>query len=113
MVNGTTVGYCGLSNISLKNSNAEYFILIGDNKYWNKGIGSRAGFEVMRYGFTKLHLHRIWLTVSECNPGAIKSYKKIGFKMEGRLRESCYRNGVYHDKIIMGMLSDEYSNRFL
>jgi RimJ/RimL family protein N-acetyltransferase len=112
VIDGIAIGYCGLSSISQQNCNAEYFILIGDDKFWNKGIGTQAGIEVLEYGFTELRLHRIWLTVSECNPGAIKSYEKIGFKVEGRMRESCYRNGEYHDKIVMGILNEECPNRF-
>jgi RimJ/RimL family protein N-acetyltransferase len=107
-IDGLAIGYCGLSNISDQNRNAEYFILIGDDRFWNRGIGTKAGLEVLRHGFNVLRLHRIWLTVSECNKGAIKSYDKLGFKMEGRMRESCYRNGKYHDKILMGILSEEW-----
>lgn len=110
VIDGLAIGYCGLSNISQQNNNAEYFILIGDNRFWNKGIGTQAGMEVLRYGFTVLCLHRIWLTVSECNPRAIKSYEKLGFTVEGRMRESCCRNGKYHDKIVMGILSEECPN---
>jgi RimJ/RimL family protein N-acetyltransferase len=33
------------------------------------------------------------LTVSEPNVGGVKAYAKAGFKLEGRLREACLRNG--------------------
>ena len=105
IVDGLAIGYCGLSNISLYNRNAEYFILIGDDEYWNQGIGTKAGKAVLNYGFGVLQLHRIWLTVSECNHRAIRSYEKLGFKVEGRMRDACYRRGEYHDKIVMGILS--------
>jgi RimJ/RimL family protein N-acetyltransferase len=110
VTHGVAIGYCGLSNISLQNRSAEYFILIGDDEYWNKGIGSQAGMQVLKYGFGVLNLHRIFLTVSECNHGAIRSYEKLGFKTEGRMREACLRQGDYHDKIVMGILSTEWPN---
>lgn len=112
VVDGIAIGYCGLSNISLQNRSAEYFILIGDDDYWNKGIGTQAGIQVLKYGFDTLQLHRIWLTVSECNHGAIRSYVKLGFKLEGKMREACQRRDEYHHKIVMGILSGEFS-RFL
>jgi RimJ/RimL family protein N-acetyltransferase len=43
VANGVDVGYCGLSNISIQNRSAEYFILIGNEGYWNKGLGTQAG----------------------------------------------------------------------
>ena len=50
------------------------------------------------------------LTVSELNIGGVKAYQKAGFKTEGRLRQSCFRDGAHHDKIIMSILRDEYYN---
>lgn len=102
------IGYCGLSNISLSNKNAEYFILIGDNEFWGKGIGTAVGKKVLYYGFEQLRLNRIWLTVSSLNAGAIKSYQKLGFKKEGIMREASFRDSKYHDKIVMGILKKEW-----
>ncbi|RPI79245.1 MAG: N-acetyltransferase [Desulfobacteraceae bacterium] len=102
------VGYCGLSNISIHNKNAEFFILIGDMEFWNKGIGTKAGILVLNHAFKVLSLNRVWLTVSACNDGAIHSYEKIGFLKEGIMREACYRDEHYHDKLVMGILSKEW-----
>ena len=106
-----SVGYCGLTNISKTNCNAEYFILIGDREFWNKGIGTLAGHAAVDYGLIQLGLHRIWLTVSELNYGAIRSYEKIGFVEEGRMRDACYRNGRFHDKVVMSILEHEWPNK--
>ncbi len=107
VVNGVNIGYCGLCSISALNNNAEYFILIGDDSYWGKGFGTTAGHAVLRYGFKTLKLNRIWLTVSESNKNAIRSYTKIGYIVEGRMREACLRDGKYHDKIVMSILAHE------
>jgi len=40
---GTVVGYCGLANLSSQNRSGEYYILIGDQQYWNRGLGILAG----------------------------------------------------------------------
>ncbi|SNR54751.1 GNAT family N-acetyltransferase [Hymenobacter mucosus] len=48
------------------------------------------------------------LTVSEPNVGGVKAYAKGGFKLEGRLREACLRNGQFHDKLIMSVLKAEW-----
>jgi len=63
---------------------------------------------VLEYGFGQLQLHRIWLTVSECNSGAIRSYRKLGFTEEGTMRDACLRDGRYHNKVVMGLLRREW-----
>lgn len=107
-VDGSNIGFCGLSAISEVDKRAEYFILIGDTAYWNRGLGTEAGRFVLDYGFSILGLNRIWLTVSEPNIGALRSYRKIGFAEEGLMRESCCRDGRFHNKIVMGLLRKEW-----
>jgi RimJ/RimL family protein N-acetyltransferase len=110
-VDGVKIGYCGLCNMSELNKNAEYFILIGDDSYWGMGFGTSAGHAVLQYGFYNLKLNRIWLTVSETNNAAIRSYAKLGFFAEGRMREACFRDNKYHDKIVMSVLKHEWHNK--
>ncbi|WP_321282548.1 GNAT family protein [Marinifilum fragile] len=39
--------------------------------------------------------------------GGVKAYQRAGFKLEGRLRQACYRNGEFHDKLVMSVLKEE------
>jgi RimJ/RimL family protein N-acetyltransferase len=105
---GAVVGYCGLTNLSNQNRSGEYYILIGDQKYWNRGLGTLVGRKVLEFGFKDLGLHRIWLTVSELNHGGIKSYEKLGFIEEGRMKEACFRDGQFHDKIVMSVIGNNW-----
>ena len=102
------IGYVGICNLSATNQSGEYFIFIGDKNYWNKGVGTKVTQEILAYGFNSLQLNRIMLTVSDLNYGGVKAYQKAGFTIEGKMREACYRNGKYHDKIIMSVLQSEY-----
>lgn len=102
------IGYAGIYNLSATNQSGEYFIFIGDKNYWNKGIGTKVTQEILAHGFKCLKLNRIMLTVSDLNYGGVKAYQKAGFTIEGKMREASYRNGKYHDKIIMSILQSEY-----
>ena len=102
------IGYAGICDISKTNKSGEYFIFIGDRSQWGKGLGTIATNEIIKYGFHRLNLNRIMLTVSEPNKGGVRAYEKVGFKFEGRLRKACYRDGKFHDKIIMSILKSEY-----
>ncbi|MBN1779074.1 MAG: GNAT family N-acetyltransferase [Candidatus Buchananbacteria bacterium] len=107
-VDGAHIGVCSLMKISAKSKRAEFGIFIGDKKYWGQGCGTEACRLIVDYGFKKLRLHRVYLRVFGYNIRGIKSYQKVGFKIEGRLREQVYRDGFYHDMIFMGILRNEY-----
>ena len=53
-------------------------------------------------------LNRIMLTVSEPNTGGVKAYEKVGFKIEGRLIQACFRDKEFHDKLTMSILKSEW-----
>lgn len=81
---------------------------IGDPDYWSKGYGSDAMRIILRYAFQELNLHRVSLNVFEYNPRAIRSYEKVGFKIEGRYRQFINREGRRWDIIMMGITYQEW-----
>ncbi len=106
---GKLIGYAGIVNISSINRSGEYFIFIGDMNYWGHGIGTEVSKSITSYGFNKLDLHRIFLTVSELNHRAVKVYENSGYKREGILRDAAFRDGDFHNKIVMSALSTEWT----
>ena len=87
---------------------AEVGISIGNRDYWSKGFGTDAMRVMLRYGFMELGLNRVELFVFDFNERAIRSYEKAGFQREGSQRESIYRDGQFHDQIVMGILRSEW-----
>ena len=102
------IGNCGFNDIDYLNRKAVFGIMIGEKDCWNKGYGTEATRLMIGYGFEQLNLHRISLTVYSHNARAIRAYEKAGFKLEGRMRESYFRNGRYHDTLIMAILESEW-----
>lgn len=102
------IGHTGICSISKTNNSGEYFILIGDKNSWGKGYGTEVTKLVVDYGFKVLKLHRIMLTVSDVNIGAVKVYEKAGFIKEGIMRDASFRNNKYHNKIVMSILENEW-----
>ena len=107
----TLIGFAGITSISLINRSGEYFILIGNKACWSKGYGTEVTKLVVAYGFATLNLHRIALTVSHVNRAGITTYERAGFTREGVLRQACYRDGQYHDKIVMAILRPDWEAR--
>lgn len=106
--NDKLIGYAGIARLNKNNLSGEYFIFIGDKSYHGNGIGTFVTKEIVKKGFQELGLNRIMLTASEKNIGAIKAYKKANFRTEGIMRQAFYREGKFHDKIIMAILRDEW-----
>jgi RimJ/RimL family protein N-acetyltransferase len=78
---------------------------ISVRKDWcDRGVGTallRAAIDHARAGGV---VKRIELAVFAQNARAIHVYEKLGFRHEGRRRNAVYKNGQYHDDLIMGLL---------
>lgn len=109
---GEHIGSVSLMKIDREHGRAEYGIMIGDPRYWGQGYGTAAGRLVVRFGFRQLKLQRISLLVYAYNTRAYRSYRRLGFRREGRLRDHFYRDGVHHDAFVMGILRREYLSLF-
>lgn len=105
---GRHIGSVSFFHLDDYGKKAEFGIMIGDKEFWGQGLGTEAGKLMVNYGFKKLKLRRIYLAYIAYNIRGGKSYKKIGFKTEGRIREHRYRDGHWHDEIYMGILREEY-----
>jgi RimJ/RimL family protein N-acetyltransferase len=106
--NDRLVGGTGFHKIDARNRHASFGITIGAKDLWSKGLGSEATRLMVGYAFGTLNLNRVWLEVYEYNPRAVRVYEKIGFRVEGRLRQDTFRDGRYWDTLLMGILRDEW-----
>ncbi len=105
---GRLLGNCGLHKIDWTNRDAILGIFIGDKEYQNKGYGTDATRTLLRYAFQEAGLHRIELEVFSFNTRAIRTYEKVGFRLEGTRRQCLYREGAWHDEHIMAILKGEW-----
>lgn len=105
----TFIGNVNLTNIHHINRTAEFSIVIGDKKYWSKGIGESVTRRVLQHAFLDLNLNRVYLYVLEYNTRAVKMYKKVGFILEGKLEEAVHKDGKNHDLILMAILRKRFN----
>ena len=108
---GVHIGSTGLHQINLTHKHATFGIMIGNKKYWNRGYGTDAAKTILDYGFLKLKLHRIDLGVYEYNHRAMNVYKKLGFKIEGKMREFNLYKSQYYNDYHMSILDREWKTR--
>jgi len=102
------IGNCSLFDVCFRTQRATCGIFIGDAGNRGKGYGAEALRLLLDYGFRSLNLHSVMLTLFEDNAQALECYKKVGFQMMGRRRESWYINGKRRDTLCMDILKDEF-----
>jgi RimJ/RimL family protein N-acetyltransferase len=102
----TPIGVCGLTSINRKNSNAEFSLYIAP-EHQRKGYATKALRLLLEFGFKDLGLNRIWGEVFDGNP-AMKIFKELGFKEEGRQRQTYWKEGRFIDTDIVSILREDY-----
>ena len=102
------VGYIELNNIDLDNDSGTISRVLVSPDERGQGIGTEMVRRATKLGFRDLGLHRIGLRVFDFNEAAIACYKRVGFKEEGKLRDSRRHEDEYWTLIQMSMLEDEW-----
>ena len=101
------IGYIGLKRVRKEDGTAELGIAIKRER-WGQGYGRDATVALLQFAFEEMNLHRVTFTVADYNSRARRMYESCGFREEGRLRESKFHDGRYHDNVLMGMLAREF-----
>ncbi len=101
------IGNIKLDQFDWVSRTCELGLLIGNKKYWGRGIGYEVCKLTLEYAFTDLNVRKVSLAVYENNPAAIRLYEKLGFQKEGQLRRHIFEGGKYFDKLYMGIFKEE------
>lgn len=107
------IGEIGLDGVKYTHGDAFVGIGLGEHDFWGKGYGTDAMLVLLRFAFTELNLRRVSLDVFEYNPRAVRSYEKVGFVVEGRMRGMLRREGKRWDMIFMGILRKEWERLYM
>ncbi len=106
--NKEPIGTTGFRDTNIPARSAVLFIVIGEKEYWDRGYGSDALKVLIDHLFLQWNFHRLSLDTWDGNQRALRAYEKLGFQIEGRLRQARFVMGEYRDAIIMALLRDEY-----
>jgi RimJ/RimL family protein N-acetyltransferase len=104
------IGGVEIDQIDWQNRSAQIVLYIGDPAYRRRGCGADALMLACNYAFKILGLHRLSYDVPGENDAARIVYEKVGFQEEGRRREAHYRDGSYHDLVVMGLVRADWTD---
>jgi RimJ/RimL family protein N-acetyltransferase len=104
---GELVGNCGIRMKAAGAHEADFGYEL-DPAFWGNGYATEAARAIVKYGFTKFKLHRIWSRCIAENVGSARVLEKVGMTLEGRLRENEFYKGRFWDTLMYGILEDEW-----
>jgi RimJ/RimL family protein N-acetyltransferase len=107
MSEGSLIGMIRTSEIDVTNRS----ICVGADvapEWRGKGYGTKIYRALLKYLFSDLAYHRIFLLVLETNAVGRRLYENMGFKVEGVQRKAIWRDGCWRDYVSMSLLDDEY-----
>jgi len=107
-INGARVGFAKFYDIDNDNNSC---VLGADihKDFRGQGYAKPLWTLMLQKCFNELELNRVSLTTAEYNTIGQHVYRSLGFKEEGRLISSLYRDGRYWDQICMYMLCSDWS----
>jgi RimJ/RimL family protein N-acetyltransferase len=100
------IGNASLHDIDWVSRTARFGLFIGDPSAWNRGFGSDAIRSLCRFSFDEVNLRKLRIEVFDYNDRAKHVLETQGFVQEGRLRREFYRDGEYHDIVILAKFRD-------
>ncbi|EPJ55892.1 MAG: hypothetical protein OFPI_02370 [Osedax symbiont Rs2] len=105
--NGELVGSISFNLIDHNLRKVELGYWLAENMQ-GKGIISRACKVMIDYAFTRLEMQKVEIRVAEHNHPSNKVCQRLGFKLEGCLRNAENLRGMMLDYNIYGLTIDEY-----
>ncbi len=103
------IGTCGLVfNNDNHSANLGYELA---RPYWRHGIMSEALQLVVHFSFRSLEVNRLEALVIKENIPSVRFLEKLGFQLEGTLRQYALIKGVFQDMECYSMLKDDYNHQ--
>lgn len=99
-----SIGVFRQGNIHRQTAELGYYIA---EKYWGKGIVTKAVKQICEYVFSQSDIIRIYAEPFAYNTASCRVLEKAGFQYEGTLRNNAVKNGKVIDMKMYSLLKEE------
>ncbi|WP_434629555.1 GNAT family N-acetyltransferase [Chromobacterium sp. CV08] len=110
LADGEIVGICSLHGISAAHRHARLGYWLADS-HVGRGVMSGALTQLLDYAFEDLALRRLELGCAPENLRSCRVAERLGFKLEGELRDAQFLGGRFWNMRCYGLLADEWKKR--
>jgi [ribosomal protein S5]-alanine N-acetyltransferase len=101
------IGKCGYNEWRKAHRRGDISYIVA-REQWGKGVVSEAMCAVLDFGFDQMNLHSVEAGVTPGNDGSTRMLQKLGFRLEGHLRESYLAEDVFVDSLIYSLLRRDW-----
>jgi RimJ/RimL family protein N-acetyltransferase len=101
------LGTCSLFSFDLSNRRAEIGYALSRAE-WGRGLMHEALQALVGYAFETLALHRLEADIDPRNSASARSLERLGFRLEGLLRERWIVAGEVSDSGLYGLLERDW-----
>jgi len=98
------IGNIVISGLSSTHKKAEITYVVGDRKYWGKGVGSFAVLEITKKAINYYKLNKLFAGVVDINVGSRRVLEKNGFVLEGTRVKHLFYGGKFYNQLDYGLL---------
>lgn len=106
---GRHIGNVYMTDIDEMRQSCTSHIIIGESNCRGLGYGTAALREAVEYMFRQRNIFRIQALVLEHNTGSLRLHERLGYRREGLLRHTVYKDGSWHNQVLLSLLRDEYA----
>ena len=104
---GKVAGWCSIRWWRPFVTSAEVGLAL-TREFRGKGMGAEVTNLLTELAFDQYNMHKVEIFTRADNHAMMKAAEKSGFRVEGRVRETLYFNGRFHDGVQMGVLREEF-----
>ncbi|MGW4890830.1 GNAT family N-acetyltransferase [Kitasatospora sp. NPDC004240] len=109
LTDGRPIGFADYRDLDPYTGTATLGITIGERTHWGRGHGSEALRLLVDHLFGAYPLRRLELDTWSGNERAVRAFTRAGFREEGRRRQAALVAGVHHDRVLFGLLREEWT----
>ncbi len=108
LAGGKVIGMADYRDLDPYAGVATLGVTIGEREFWGRGHGSDALRLLVTHLFGAYGLRRLELDTWSGNERAVRAFSRLGFHEEGRRRSAVLVEGERYDRVLFGMLREEW-----
>lgn len=104
---GRMIGKCGYNEWRKAHRRGDISYIVA-REHWGKGVVSEALRAALDYGFDHMNLHSVEAGVTPGNDASTRMLLRLGFRLEGHLRENFLAEDGFVDSLIYSLLRRDW-----
>ena len=98
------IGNIAINNFTTVHRRAELTYVVGDTRYWGKGVASFAVSKMVELGKSKYKLNKLHASLDSSNFKSKKVLEKNRFVLEGIRKKHLFYNKEFFDQLDYGLI---------